>query len=66
LRSLYDRNKEIFICKNLVGTITISINLWYKEALFFKKSLRQQGRNAARVLVVEERASLLQAVATSF
>jgi hypothetical protein len=27
---------------------------------------KQQGRNEARVLVVEERASLLQAVATSF
>ena len=40
--------------------------MWYKEALFFKKSLRQQGRNEARVLVVEERASLLPAVATSF
>jgi hypothetical protein len=66
LHSLYDRNKEIFNCKNLVWRITISINLWYKEALFFKKSLRQRGRNEARVLVVEERASLLQAVATSF
>ena len=38
----------------------------YKEALFFKKSLRQQGRNEVRVLVVEERTSLLQTVSTSF
>jgi hypothetical protein len=44
----------------------MSINLWYKEALFFKKSLRQRGRNEDRVLIVEERASLLQAVSTSF